>query len=289
MKTQQNIHRQDGQEKETRITVWNLQKKARLLILGSLLVGGGLVDGKPLSTQEELSLSKKSNSELLQKNIELEARLSEIQSVFKNLEIQLPEQIEKPENIFDTEGKLTTDWYNFLEKIFPSEITKITQELENLKSKNAHETAEYIQKITLYLLASLALLTIIWWMAVISLPFITILKGIKAYNSTLKILEKYLPKWLYDFLKKSLDRALQQIGIKKIENIHENWAKVQEIEVWESVKLVEKWGEILVKITKKDSEVIIWETDLDGKKMQIWFTSDGYQFHMPWEDSEIKR
>lgn len=66
-------------------------------------------------------------------------------------------------------------------------------------------------------------------MAVVSLPFITILKGIKAYNSTLKILEKYLPKWLYDFLKKSLDRALQQIGIKKIETTHKNWKKVQEV------------------------------------------------------------
>lgn len=289
MKPFQNIHKEEGQKEQAWITVWSLQKKARLLILGSLLVGGSAADGKPLSLEEELSRSKKSNTELMQKNIELETHLSEIQSIFKNLEIQLPEQIKKPENIFSTEGKLTTEGYNFLNEVFPSEITKITHELENLKSKNAHETAEYIQKITLYLLASLALLTILWWMTVVSLPFITILKGIKAYNSTLKILEKYLPKWLYDFLKKSLEKALQQIGIKKIENIHENWKKVQEVEIWETVKLIEKWGDVLIKIIRKDPEIILWEADIDGKKMQILFTSDGYQLHMPWENSEIKK
>ena len=289
MKPLRNIHWENGTERLTWAPVWSLQKKARLLILGALLAWGNIADAKPLSVEEELLRSKKSNTELLQRNIELESKLSEIRSIFKNLEIQLPENIDRPEVIFDTNGELTVDGDKFLKEIFPWEITKISQELENLKSKNNHETAEYIQKITLYLLASIALLTIIWWMAVVSLPFITVLKGIKAYNSTLKILEKYLPKWLYDFLKTSLDHVFQKIGIKKTENSHENWKKIQGINVWETVNLIEKWSKVLIKITKKEQERILWEANIEGQTIEIWFTSDGYEFHMPWKDSEIKK
>jgi hypothetical protein len=229
-------------------------------------------------------LVKKRVTELRIENNDLKRDLDEIRGAFESLEKSLPESISRPEVIIDTNGNLTPEGRKWLDEIFPWQINTLMNWLNQIESNHSVELFDNIAKITLYIVCILALLVVLAGMQAVTLPFRIINRGVMAYHETLKILQTYLPAWLYNWLKKKIDETMKRMGIKEIP--HENWEELRSKKIGDTFTLYEPDKSTLeITITKIEPWLIIGTIKVDGVEMEIELMEEWY--FRSWEETTI--
>ncbi len=119
--------------------LWSLNKVkkiAQTAVLGLLLAGSAAdTYGKPLSPEEELSRTKRSNTDLLKHTAELQQKIketnAELQALLEGFEKNMPEGIPgKPDTFMGSDGHVTSEARAWIVETLPKEHTKLLEDLK---------------------------------------------------------------------------------------------------------------------------------------------------------------
>jgi hypothetical protein len=208
-------------------------------------------DGIAIDDARITKLQEQHSDTLESENRELLEELAELRKCYADMISALPEGIEKPPELFDTEGNITVAWKEWLSKTFPDEIKNMETGISTIRHTRGSTIAGNVEKISWHILAIWIIGGLLaWFIAWTMLPFSLACWRIAALTSTtelavskaIKIIERY-----YDIFYQ-VKRAWKFIG----------WIKSEpDIEAWEKVKNKRKGDIVIMRINGTDYPVTL--------------------------------